>query len=55
MDFHYRVCPTLFLGSYFVGNKVLLVTGRGGEGREGQGTRLLFPANLLAELLSEQH
>ena len=33
MDFHYRVCPTLFLDSYFVGNEVLwLRVGAGGEG-----------------------
>lgn len=33
MDFHYRVCPTLFLDSYFVGNEVLGAVGGGGRGQ----------------------
>ena len=37
MDFHYRVCPTLFLDSYFVVNGVLLVRGRGWWEEGGQG------------------
>lgn len=60
MDFHYRVCPTLFLDSYFVGDEVLLVMGRGGRagGHLQAGVLRYFfslPPNPLAGLPSECH
>ena len=50
MDFHYRVWPTLFLDSYFVGNEVLwLRVGMGGEGGTApSGSPEIFPLSLLS-------
>lgn len=46
MDFHYPVCPTLSLDSYFVGNEVLLVTGGGRWWAPSGGSLERFPLSL---------